>query len=110
MNAETGKQRLGFFVLVLFMILGFELRAHIARKALYYLSYTASPFCFSCFSHRILWFLPGQVWTAVPPIYTSQVTGITNVNHHAQLFVFRWDLANFLPGFRSVASQSLPHK
>jgi hypothetical protein len=57
------------------MVLGFELK----------LSHTPNPFCFSCFSDKVLWFWLGLPLDLDPPAYASPLVGITDMYHHAQL-------------------------
>jgi hypothetical protein len=61
----------------------------LARQALYHLSHVPSPFQFSYFSDRVSHFSPWLASDCNPPMYTSNVAGITGVNHHAHLFIFK---------------------
>jgi hypothetical protein len=70
-------------------VLGFELRACIAKQALYHLSHTppTNPFCFSYFLDRSLCFYLEQASDCDPPTYASHVAGVTDAYHHSQWFV-----------------------
>jgi hypothetical protein len=67
--------RITFFLVVLW----FGLREHmLVKQALYHLSHTPRPFCFSLF------FKIGPASDCDPPTFASQVAGIIDVSYHAQ--------------------------
>jgi hypothetical protein len=59
----------------------------LARQALSHLNHACSPFCSGYFEDRVLLFCPG--WPGLPSSYfsLSAVAGITDVCHHAHLFL-----------------------
>jgi hypothetical protein len=66
--------------------LGFELRATLAKKAVYHLSHTSIPFCSGYFEDGISrTIFPGWPQTSILPISALQVARITGTSHQGWL-------------------------
>jgi hypothetical protein len=68
------------------------------RQVHCHLSHTSSPFGFSYFSGRLLYFLPGPASDCDLPTYASCIAGITGVHHYTWLVFGVGGLADILPG------------
>jgi hypothetical protein len=71
------------------------------NSVLYHMSHTTPALLTLVNFHMELYTFPRMASDYDPPIFPSHITGITEVNHHTELFCWDGVLATFLPALAS---------